>query len=229
MFTIGPPLWGGASGDPYAGNVLALLHFNEANGTTIPTNSLGIGTISNGGASTNKVTSSSPKFGAGAWQASGSSGLVVNYSDVTDLDYTIEFFVKPTSFGSFGRFFGAYSTESGHDFSLSFAGGTLRYVDTSATDRVTTGAMTLNAWSHIAICYTSGGGSNVVVYLDGANVYSSSTLDRPLTGTQHICIGQSGAISGNDGACVFDEFRYSRGVNRYPSGLSVPTSEYPDS
>lgn len=33
MFTQGPPLWAGSEGDAYAGSVLALLHFNEADGT----------------------------------------------------------------------------------------------------------------------------------------------------------------------------------------------------
>lgn len=230
MFTLGPPMWGGAVTDPYAGNVLGLLHFNEADGASLPAASLGTATVSNDGSgsapTSNAVKAASARFGAGGWlSAGGSTGLKLSQVTSSSTLYTIEFFVKFNSFGSFGRFFGAAS--GGVDFSLSASGGTIRYVDITATDRSTTGVVSLSTWYHFAICSD---GASVFLYQDGAQIFASSTYWRGLSSTTvNLGLGCSVGMGGADGEASFDEFRWTHGANRYPSGLTTPTAEFPNS
>jgi hypothetical protein len=68
------------------------------------------------------------------------------------------------------------------------------------------------------------------VYQDGASIYSSSVYERGLSSADvSIGLGCSVGMGGADGTASFDEFRWTHGVNRYPSGLSTPTAEYPNS
>lgn len=232
MFTMGPPMWGGAAGDPYAGNVLALLHFNETDGTATPANSLGSATINNDGSAsapaTNAVKSTSAKFGAGGWlSAGGPTGIKPSKITSASLPYTLEFFVKPVTMGGTWRFFAVSTSGSGHEFVLACSGGNVYYVNTASFDQATTGTMSTGTWYHFAVCYD---GTTVVVYQDGVSIYSSSVNARSLSSTTvTIGVGCSVAIGGADGTGSFDEFRWTHGVNRYPSGLTTPTAEYPDS
>lgn len=232
MFTLGPPMWGVGITDPYAASVQSLLHFNEADGTALPAASLGSASVTNDGSAsapaTNAVKSTTPKFGAGAWLAAGgSTGLKVSKTTSAAAPYTIEFFVMPVTLGAFGRFLGVAALSGGVAFSLAYGGGSVNYVDLTGTNRATTGSMSTGNWYHIAICYD---GTTVRVYQDGTQIFSSSTYSRDLSSdTITIGVGCSAGAGGADGTARFDEFRWTHGVDRYPSGLSVPTSEYPNS
>jgi hypothetical protein len=229
MFVVGPAFWGGGVRDQYIASVKALLHFNDANGTTVPAVAVGAPTLSNTGTGGNKVTSTSPKFGAGAWASTtaNNTGLSVTAATNATTPYTIEFFFKPTAFGAFGRFFAASSTGPGNLFALSCVGGGLYWVDDTGSNVATTGAFTLNVWTHVAICYAS---SNVRVYLDGVLVFNNSPYSRGMSSTTvSLALCSSVGLNGADAQGVFDEFRWTHGVDRYPSGLTVPTTEFPNS
>lgn len=230
MFSMGPPLWGGAGGDPYAGEVRALFHFNEADGTTLPSSSLGSPSVANSGAAFNTVSSTAPKFGAGAWFANSgdNQGLKITANVGAGIvPYTLEFFVNPVSFGGFGRFFAVTNTSgSGNLFALSFAGGNLTWIDATGSGSATTGTMSTGTWYHIAICYES---ATVKVYLNGAQVFSSSSVAKSISNNNDIGIGCSVGLGGADGKARYDEFRWTHGTNRYPSGFTVPTAEFPNS
>lgn len=235
MFTMGPPLWGGEAGDPYAGSVLGLLHFNEADGTAVPSSSLGSPTITNDGSAsaptTNAVKSTTPKFGAGAWLAAGgSTGLDVAAVTSSAVPYTIECFVMPVTLGAFGRFLAATALGGGSAFALAYGGGAVNYVDLTGTNRATTGVMSTGTWYYIAICYD---GTNVRIYQDGTLIFTSSTYSRNLSSdTVTIAIGCSGGLGGADGTARFDEFRWTHGVDRSAGGTTppaTPTAEFPNS
>jgi Concanavalin A-like lectin/glucanases superfamily len=217
--------------DPYAGSVLALLHLNEADGTATPAISLGSATITNDGSASaptiNAVKSASAKFGAGGWlSAGGSTGLKVSKTTSASNPYTIEFFVKPVTLGTFGRFMAVATVSGGNAFALAYGGGSVIYVDSTATNRATTGTMSTGTWYHIAICYD---GTTVVVYQDGTSIYSSSVYDKNLSSVDvSIGIGCSVAIGGADGTASFDEIRWTHGINRYTSAFTVQTTEFPD-
>lgn len=216
----------GVPTDPSAAKVKALLHFNEADGTTMPTSSLGSPTITNGDTANNKVTTTDAKLGSGAWVGVGGPGLMLQAVTNSDTPYTIEFNVKPVSFGGFGRFFAAASSGSGNLFALSFAGGNLYYVDDSGNNVATTGTLPLNTWKHVAICYAGG---TVRLYVEGVQVFSSSSVARGMSGaTISLGLCRSVGMGGADASANWDEFRWTHGEDRYPTGLTVPTAEHPD-
>jgi len=231
MFTRCPTLLSSVV-DEYAGSVLALLHFAEADGTATTANALGSATITNDGSAsapaTNAVKSASAKFGAGGWlSAGGSTGLKVskNTAGLT-APYTLEFFVKFATLGGFGRFFNAATSGSGILYSLAAAAGAFYYVDATGTNQTTTGGTaTTGVWYHFAITYD---GTTLKVYKDGAQIYSTTASPLSLNGTvASLGLGCSVGAGGADGTASFDEFRWTQGVNRYPSGLTVPSTEYP--
>jgi len=227
MFTMGPPLRGQAGGDPYIGSVLAGLHFNDANGTTTPSVSIGTPTVANGGTANNKVTTTDPKFGSGCWQATANAGLTLQKTTDAAGPYTFSFWVKPTSFGAtFGRFWGVQTVSSGHRFSLSVVAGAVFYLNESATPQATTGVMSLNTWYFISVCYSGG---TVTVYLDGVSIYTNSGANAKPLASENVTvnIGQSGGVGGSDGAAAFDDFRWTHGINRFPDVLP-PTAAFPD-
>lgn len=235
MFTLGPPMWGGAVTDPYAGSVLGLLHFNDADGTATPTVSLGAATAPNDGSAsapaTNAVKSTSAKFGAGGWlSAGGGTGLKVTGTTGSGAPYTIEFFVKFVTFGAFARFFNIASSGAGVEFSLAAPAGSVKYVDVTGTNQSTTGSVSTGTWYFYAICFD---GTNVRLYQDGVEIYSSSTFARGLSSTTvNLGVGCSVGMGGADGTASFDELRWTHGVDRSAGGTTPPanpTAEFPNS
>ena len=81
-----------------------------------------------------------------------------------------------------------------------------------------------NAWHHLAVvCYND----TLTIYLDGTSVGSGtvSTVDVTTGGTQEFEIG-SDATHQSPWQGYLDDFRVSKGVARWTSGFSVPTTEY---
>lgn len=233
MFTLSPPFWGGAGGDPSIALVKALIHFNDALNTSIPAVAVGSPTLSNTGAAGNKVTTTGPQFGAGAFASTSADNTGLSVSSTNDLTtpYTIEFFFKPTAFGGFGRFFAATGNASANLFALSCAGGNLFYVDDTGSNQATTGVMSLGVWYYVAICYTN---PNVRIYLNGTLVFTSSTFAKSMSGdTINLGLGsRSVGMNGSDAQGVLDEFRWTHGVDRSAAGtapMATPTAEFPES
>ena len=235
MFTLSPPFWGAEEGDLFAASVVALLHFNEADGTALPVVSLGSASAPNDGSAsaptTNAVKATTPRFGAGAWLADGGSfGLKPSTVTSSAVPYTIEFFVMPVTLGAFGRFLGVSALGGGAAFALAYGGGAVNYVDLTGTNRATTGVMSTGVWYYIAICYD---GTSVRVYQDGSLIFTSSTYSRGLSSdTITIGVGCSSGLGGDDGTARFDEFRWTHGVDRSAGGTTPPTTpaaEFPNS
>lgn len=231
MFTRGPAFLS-SGGDQYAGKVLALLHFAEGDGSASTVNSLGTASVSNDGAASapasNAVKSASAKFGAGGWLAAGgSTGLKVSKdTSILAEPYTLEFFVKLSSIGGNGRFFNVFTSGVGVAYSLVAAGGAFYVMDSAAFNLATTGGVpSTGVWYHFAITFD---GSVLKVYKDGTQIFSSTFGTGSLVSSNtQLGLGCSVGAGGADSTASFDEFRWTQGVNRYPSGLTVPATEYP--
>lgn len=235
MFTLSPPFWGAAAGDPYVSDVVALLHFDEADGTATPASALGSPTVNNDGSAsaptTNAVKSTSARFGAGGWlSAGGGTGLKVSETTGAAAPYTIEFFFKPVTFGAFGRFFNVASSGSGVEFGLAAPAGAVKYVDVTGTNQNTTGSVSTGTWYFMAVCFD---GTNVRVYQDGTLIFTSSAFARGLSSTTvTLGMGCSVGMGGADGTASFDELRWTHGVDRSAGGTTPPTTpaaEFPNS
>ncbi len=228
MFTMGPPLWGGTETDEYAAMVMALLHFNDAPGTTLPTVSLGAATTSNGATATNQTSAAAAYFDSAGWRSTAANGLdILHVPPDGGAPYTMEFFFRQRTSATLNRFFGAYNTPSGNSFYLAVESGILVYYESGAFSTVSTGApISLDVWYYVCIQYEAG---NQYIDLNGTRVLTS-TKGRSVGGTGcTLEINGSGGLGGADAQFDFDEFRWTSGVRRYPVVAPVPTSEFPNS
>lgn len=218
-------MWGNDS-DQYAAQVMALLHFNDAPGTSAPVVSLGTATTSNSATGTNQTSAAAARFGAGGWRSTASNGLAILRVPPQPSDpYTIEFLVRANVFGANARFFGAYNSGSGNLFYLQAPLGALSYYNSTSLFG-TTGTLVLGQWHSICMQYLSGA---VTIDLDGSRVYSGAT-GRPVgsSGCQ-LELNGSGGLGGSDGSYDFDEFRWTSGVNRYAGVAPIINGEFPNS
>lgn len=219
------------NGDPYFASVSCLLHCEGANNGTTFTDVKGHTFTSNSGAKTSTTqilcgtssgfcdgvndSVSSPnaagwEFGTGDWTIEGLFYFVsVAVAVIVDL--------RPTGTDGF------YPT-------LYFgASGSLRFYTNggvASPDKITDASTLLvNTLYHIALSKNSNvtrlfvngvqGGSN---YADTNNYISGSALRLGI-----------GAFSTGPCNMYFDEFRITKGVGRYPSGFTVPTTPFSDS
>lgn len=216
---------GGGPSDPYWGNVVSLLPFDGANGSTTFTDQVsGRVWTPNGSA---QISTARSKFGgaSGLFANATSDGIVCNADAslaIGTADFTIELFVFISStatatifdnrFGSYGATLVLYNNSSTP---------TTWYLYANSGNRVTF-TMSTGAWHHLAICRVSG---TTRVFLDG--VSQGSWADTSNYNQQQFSLGRrySGSnqsINGN-----LDEFRFTNGVGRYAADFTPPAAAFP--
>jgi len=179
-----------------------------------------------------KITTSDYKFPTGSGYFDGSGDyLSIGTSSDWDFggdDWTIDFWVKyPSIQHNVATFFLGNiddrgislwtMTNKGNKFQIDLTSDqNNRYID----DLVTA---TANTWQHIAIVRS---GSNVYFFVNGT---LSKTLnvgsDTFNLGSYNFLIG-SGTTSGYYTNCYVDEFRVSKGIARWTSDFTPPSSPY---
>lgn len=147
---------GGGGGDPHWANVVSLLHFDGANGSTTFTDEKGKTWTASGNA---QISTAQSMFG-GASALFDGSGDFISTADSTDWflesgDLTLEFFFRPAAIGT--RQFlcgqGDVGATSVRNFTEITAAGKFRYITQNNSSVVSiTGTTTLVAgtWYHLA-------------------------------------------------------------------------------
>lgn len=215
----------GADVDPYFTDVSLLLHFNGANaGTSFPDNSLNNYTINVTGSAT--TSTAQFKFGTASLLGASNAYLTVGADNSAWAfgtgDFTIEFWIRPTAFTAQQNLIN-FSNLASAAFILSTS-GTFQYILNSSA-RITSTAISLNTWYHVAICRVSGstrmfvnGVVQSTVFSDSTNFLSSGTLwtIANFTSTTNPLIGN------------MDDLRVTKGVGRYVETFAPPISQFPD-
>lgn len=216
-------------------SVVLLIHGNVGNNivTSLRDSSFSDKTIVlNGDASSTSVHS---KFGGTSVTFDG-NGDYLSTPDSADLelgnsDFTIDFWVRPTSvssgvivikrtssiFAPFSIFFkssgtlGLYSSASGNSWDV-------------ASNRTIATGLTTNAWYHVAFVRS---GSTFYTFVNGIQTDSFTSSSTLYDNNQALLIGGDTA-SGGGGyfSGQVDEFRYSVGVARWISNFTPPTEAY---
>ena len=237
---------GTADGDSHFPKVEALLPFNGTNGATSTTD------LSDRGntvtfANTAQISTAQSKFG-------GSSLLLDGDSDYVDLpqatnqlvseDFTIEFWFRINSGAGSETvgLFGSYYTGGGGKGMLMQSSATYNqvffqwmYGSGSGTDwaylnqtQGTRTALSNNTWYHVAVTRS---GNTWRLFLNGTqedSVTQSDQLTDSGSTTRLGNYGPSGSAShGLNG--YIEDFRITRGVARYTSNFTAPTSAHPTS
>lgn len=222
---------GGGGGDPYWSNVVALLHFNGADGDTTFADETGRPWTRNG--TNTKISTAQSKFGGsslliGADVGPGTvNGIVTPSSQGFDFgldDFTIEWWQYLTrtdnlqchiSRGSFGS--------AGSMLVQKDGGSVVHYL--SSTNVFSQSLPTGGVWQHHVYCRQSG---TVRKYRDGVQTNQGSAPIN-IAHTQPFAFGAY-ANGSYATAGYVDEVRITKGICRYPNGTTFtpPTEPYPD-
>ena len=222
---------GRVAGGPQDSNTKLLLNFDRGGGTDIEDSS-------NTGGIGHKVTASGHASIKASPFGDGKSALYFDGStdnlaiaDSNDFDFgtgafTIEFWFYPTSTTSDQNLIHrVVGTAADNQFNIIWMpGGSNNIIVNSGTAAKHTGGtgLTLNAWSHIAICRD--GSNQLDIYINGVKSGSTypTSWDINSSDALHVMVGASNGGSGGTG--YLDEIRIVKGVAVYTSDFTVPTS-----
>lgn len=221
-----------SSSDPYFSNVSLLLNMNGTNGSTTFTDSSSTFTLTPSGNA--QISTTQSKFGGASGYFDG-SGDYLTCSTGTGLDFgtgdfTIEAWVYITSLGTYhpileGRTSASFSN---YVFGINNVSGTLRldFVNAGggAGRTASTTSVPLNTWTHVAWIRAGGVTSYYVNGVKDATTNSySGSLNPNRTQVQIGAVIDPQYFYG-----YIDDLRITKGVARYLSNFTVPTSPFPD-
>lgn len=222
--------------DPYWSNVVALLHFDGADGaTSIVDNSNNPLSFSAHG--TASLNTSTKKFGSSSLFLDGSSWISSSYSSKLDLpgDFTIETFAYLTS-GSGVQVIVSRQQDDGVSMAMQLRvnSGKAEFVMRSINDQTvyvlaSPSTIPTSQWVHLA---ASRSGSDVGLFVDGLEVASVTSSANLSNATHGILVGANdGNNPGSSGWLngYVDELRITKGVARYTSNFTPPTAPFPNS
>lgn len=204
--------------DPHINSVTALLHFNGTNGSTTFTDTSGKTWAAAGNA---QLSTTSQYFGTACYLGDG-TGDYIDY--VTPMstrakstgfgfgsgDYTVEFWIRPTSLSAVGTIFDNRSaTDEGISIELSTLGKI--FVNNNSTTMATgTVTLSINTWYHVAV---SRHGTTVKTYINGGmDLNFTDSRTYALTAPCRIGANYAGNQSFNG---RIDELRVTKGTARY--------------
>jgi hypothetical protein len=216
--------------DRYFNNVSLLLHADGANNsTTFIDNSSNTLTLTTGGDA--KISTAQSKFGSASAFFDGNgdyltatSGSLFQFSG----DFTVEFWAysTETSGSSLRGMFDTRSSQSSTSGIMLRENGAGYLVYGNGTTLITTGSVrTANTWVHLAIVRS---GSTITLYVNGT---SAGTATNSTNYSDGQCL-ISGFVDTKATPYGFlgyiDELRVTKGIARYNSNFTIPSSAYPN-
>jgi len=219
----------GGGGDPYWANVSYLLVGNGANGTTsniVDSSSNNIATTIFGNT---VISTTQSQFGSGSVYFDGvrdylrcatSSGFTFGTGD-----FTIEFWVYPTSFGIIRIVYDMRPSVEGYYPCLYFApaGNIIFYVN--STNVISGSTLATGSWQYITLCKSSG---QTKLFLNGNQTGSTYTdSNNYLGGSSRPLIGEEAVTGGYSFNGYLYDLRITKGVARYTANFTPPTAPLP--
>ena len=240
-----PVLPSAPSWDPYWDNTVLLMHMDGADNSTVFIDETGkdLTVAKSGTGSLPKLSSATKKFGSAGGVLNSTThpngACVQTYNDGTfdfgtATDFTIECFINPVGSSGGRTIVSTWQWAGGYRGGWSFNLGTnnVLYLFNYTTYLATTVGIEVGSWSHVAV---SRSGNTTYFFINGNLVHSTTesiNLSRPLdTHAQNLRVGCSISDSGyfDTGMTAgIDELRITRGIARYTSNFTVPTSRLPD-
>jgi hypothetical protein len=226
MFLINPYRYAAGAADPSFASVIALLHFNGADGSTTYTDQIAGNSWSAGTGCS--ISTAQSKFGGSSFiGSSNASSGTVGTTDAADAfgtgDFTAECWVYPTTLSG-GRGIMDFRTGAGSTVApvVYVSGASLR-VNVGGSLVITGSNLSTNTWYHVALSRVSGTSR---LFVDGTQVGSSYTDSNNYV-NQDMAIGR---LSATGGAFIghIDDVRVTKGVGRYSANFTAPTAQFPD-
>lgn len=219
---IMPPGMMARGGDPFWDNVVMLMHFDGANGSTTFIDEKGT-TINVVGHA--QISTAQSKFGgaSGYFDGTGDYLTATRSAGLGSGDFTVEFFFWTTDAAKLQC---VLDLRGSSDPYIAITSGTIQ-VSMSGVDPAISGPILQDTWHHYALTRS---GSTCRQFIDGTQVGSYTTTAN-FTGTD-TTIGTYVDRRNGDYARHFggylDELRITAGVARYTSNFTPPSKQFPD-
>lgn len=217
--------------------VSLLLNGDGTNGSTVFKDlSSSPKTITNNGSVT--VNTTTKKFSTGSMAFSGTNYLSLstpaeNIINWYSSDYTLEYWVNPTSFGSSSNSGSnvvghAATADSGEYWSFGpLAGGTVKfyYYNGSPVGFASTTTIATGVWTHLAFVKY---GTALTIYINGVSSATATMSGTPQSGnTLFFLVGKVTSATAFTG--YIDDLRITKGLARYTQNFTPPTAPLPTS
>lgn len=227
--------------DPYWANVVSLLHFNGADGSTTFTDETGKTWTPTGNA---QIDTAISRFGGGSGLFDGNNDyLTATHADFAlgTGDLTVEMWhyrIGNTQAGSSAdsTILDARTAEPSNQMFLTVRGSTTAtprrfelYVGGSSRAFSPNNSVPNTSWCHLAWVRASG---TSTIYINGSSTGGTTWADSTnYSATTLRIAGRFAALSGDFRSLNghLDEFRITKGVARYTGNFSPPMSPFPNS
>lgn len=223
----------GGGGDPYFSNVALLLHLNGANGSTsFPDSSSH--SLSIAGSGSAAISTAQSKFNGSSLSLPGGSALYgTTYDSALNLNapgtsFTVECWAYLTSNGGDPYIVTANSSGNSPRWAMQVYSGRLAFYSGGGS-APPNGSLSipLNQWVHLAVSYDAS--TDVLkTFVGGVQDYSGAGVLVTGTAAMRAEIGAAYFNNSNFMNGYLAEVRVTKGVSRYSSSFTPPSSPFPD-
>ena len=182
-----------------------------------------------------QISTAQSKFGGSSMYMPATNGNYFNgKTNPTNLffgtgNFTIECWVYPTAFTNAAAGILGVGTSGGYiDYVLEVStSGTVSYIDANASRFSSSSNLSTNTWTHVCLARTS---SAVTLYFNGVSVGTVSTISNISgTSTSSLYVGTGPQVPGSRQFIGYiDDLRITKGVARYTTNFTPPTSQLQD-
>lgn len=213
--------------DQYRAQVSSLLHFDGTNGSSTFIDDVITNVWTRNGTST--ISTAQSKFGGASGNFPANTLSPISTPDKPNLqmgtsDFTIEgWFLPSISPNGFGICY-AKGVNTPNGMSLGVQPTVITFRCNSLTS-YTSSAVNITTWAHIAWVRAS---NVITIFLNGVSVFSQAITFNNID-TDVLYLGSNSVTIGNPSysySGYIDEFRITKGVARYTSNFTPPTSPF---
>jgi hypothetical protein len=219
-----PPAGGPTSPPTAITNTSLLCNFTNA-GIFDNTGKNNLETVGNA-----QIDTTTKKYGTGSMEFDGTGDwlLMPNTPDqqLGTGNFTIEFWVYLAT-GDTGSARGLVAKGTSTTGFLVSLDSSQKVVFTFTTSTITSsGAITTNAWNHIAVVREGTGSNQTKIYISGTND-GTGTVSTDFNQTSVMYVGAN-RTGGDPMKGFIDDLRITKGVARYTANFTAPTKAFPD-
>ena len=221
--------FGSTAGDDQFAKVTAMFNFDGSDGDTTTAGldasnkNLSL-TYSTG----DQLSNTQKKFGATSLYVA--DNVTISSSDGFNFgtgDFTIEGWYYLTQYNNHFLYdqWASTSTGSGNNqiYIKSDEGGAIRVYYDGSSKFTTTGGISLNTWTHVAVVRYS---NTITVYFNGTADGTTQSYSGQYGKTGTVYIGEQHAGGGGAPQMYVDDFRVTKGLARYTSNFTPSTSAH---
>ena len=150
-------------------------------------------------------------------------------------DFTVEAWVYPTAYPNtyhtISATRGTIGTVNGWSWNVQNNGTMIVYSNGFTYQGTVTGAVPLNAWTHVAFVRSSG---NIQIYAGGSANKTGSIANLANFTIESLWVGTTGGVATGSGGGgdpftgYINDLRITKGVARYTANFTPPTAPFPD-